>query len=87
MINLDDIFIKNLPTLDLHGTTRDIAKVILIDFINDNAYLENKKLVVIHGIGLGIIRKAVHDELKSNKLISSYNIDPYNSGITVINLK
>jgi dsDNA-specific endonuclease/ATPase MutS2 len=87
MIKLDDIFIKNLPTIDLHGTTRDIARVILIDFINDNAYLDNKKLVVIHGIGLGIIKHEVHDELKDNKMVLSYNIDPYNSGVTIVNLK
>ena len=55
MINsLDDIFIDNLPKLDLHGETRDSSRVLVKEFINDNYILKNNKIIIIHGIGKGI---------------------------------
>lgn len=86
MISLNDIFVKNLPTLDLHGTTRDIAGVLTKDFVNDNHFFKADRIVIIHGIGGGIVREAVHNELKKNKNVLSWVIHPFNNGITVIKL-
>ena len=33
----DDIFIDNLPKLDLHGEIRDSARVLVKEFIQDNS--------------------------------------------------
>ena len=33
---LDDVFIENLPTLDLHGEIRSSARVLIKEFIYDN---------------------------------------------------
>ena len=87
MITLNDIFINNLPTLDLHGMTREEARIMTMDFVHDNHYLKNKTIVIIHGFGTGIVKEAVHDELKHNRLVLSYHINPFNNGVTVINIK
>ena len=52
---LDDVFINNLPTLDLHGETRDSSRVLVKEFIEDNYVLRNKKVLIIHGVGKGIV--------------------------------
>ena len=55
----DDIFINNLPTLDLHGEIKDSARVLIKEFIYDNYVMRNKKVVIIHGIGKGKIKEEV----------------------------
>lgn len=81
------MFYNGLPSLDLHGEYRESALVLLKSFINDNCTLKNKKILIIHGIGKGIIRKCVHDELKRNKNVSSFKLDNFNNGVTVVELK
>ena len=61
---IDDIFLKNLPTIDLHGYDRDSARVKVEDFIKENVIMRNNKIVIIHGIGEGIVKKSVHEVLK-----------------------
>lgn len=80
------ILYKNLPTIDLHGETGDIAAILVKNFVNDNITLKNEKIVVIHGIGKGIVKKAVHNELKSNKNVRSFKLDNFNEGQTIIEL-
>lgn len=41
---MEDIFIKNLPFIDLHGYDIESARVATNDFINDNIILRNKKI-------------------------------------------
>lgn len=76
----------NLPSLDLHGIDRDYAKILINEFINDNYKIKNKKIIIIHGIGTGIIRKTTQEILKNNKLVESFKIDNFNPGITVVNI-
>lgn len=80
------ILYKNLPTIDLHGETGDIAAILVKNFVNDNITLKNEKIVVIHGIGKGIVKKAVHNELKNNKNVRSFKLDNFNEGQTIIEL-
>ena len=84
---LDDVFIDSYPTLDLHGETKDSANFLVKEFINDNYYLKNYKLLIIHGIGSGILKNEVFNILKQNKLVKSYHLNHYNSGCTVVYLK
>ena len=37
-----DLFIRNLPTLDIHGFTSDMVYYAVSDFINDNIKMGNK---------------------------------------------
>ena len=80
-------FLSNLPSLDLHGVDRDYARILINDFIYDNYKLKNEKIVIIHGIGTGIIRKTTHEVLKRNKYVQEYKTDYFNSGMTIVTLK
>ena len=62
-------FYNNLPTIDLHGETKDISKILVKDFIYDNYKLKNEYVVLIHGIGKGIVKKSIYEELKINKYV------------------
>ncbi len=75
-----------MPTIDLHGETADISKILVHDFIQDNIKLKNKYIIIIHGIGQGIVKKAVFEELKVNKKVKEYKQDNFNSGCTIVEL-
>ncbi len=83
---VNDIFLENLPKLDLHGYDRMSAIVATRDFIEENYLLKNSKVVIIHGIGSGIVKKAVHEELKKNKKVLSYKVDINNIGCSIIDI-
>lgn len=83
----DDIFIKNYPTLDLHGYDRFTAALAANDFVFENYKLKNSNIVIIHGIGQGIIKETVHDTLKNNKFVLEYHLHGFNLGMTIIKLK
>ena len=75
-----------LPSLDLHGFDRDYARIKINEFINDNYKLKNKKVIIIHGNGTGILKKTTQEVLKKNKLVKSCKIDNFNSGTTIVEL-
>ena len=64
----------------------EIAKILVQDFIRENYQLQTKKIAVIHGIGEGILKKTVHEELKTNKLVKNYKLNNFNIGETIIEL-
>ena len=83
---MDDIFLKNLPHLDLHGYDVESARVATHDFIDENLFLKNFKIVIIHGKGKGLVRKSVHSVLKARKEVKNYHTDNLNDGCTIVNL-
>lgn len=80
-------FLNILPKMDLHGYNRDMVKYRLDVFINDNIKLRNKKIVVIHGKGEGIIKDEVHRLLKKDNRVKYFYLDSNNIGETIIELK
>ncbi len=82
-----DPFTYNLPHLDIHGETRDTCVALINSFINDNIKLKNKKIIIIHGKGTGILKKTTHIILKNNKKIDKFYIDNMNYGQTIIELQ
>lgn len=82
----EDIFLKQLPTIDLHGLDRDTARVYVNDFVDENMRLGKKEIVIVHGIGEGILKKQVHETLKQNKYVVSYKLHTYNTGCTIVTL-
>ena len=78
---------SNLPSLDLHGLDRDYARILINDFILDNYKLKNRKVIIVHGIGTGIIRKTTMETLKNNKYVETYKLDNFNSGTTIVELR
>ncbi len=78
---------KNIPSLDLHGLDRDYAVILIKEFIEDNYKMQNKRVIIVHGNGTGILKKATKETLRKNKLVSNFKIDNFNSGMTIVELK
>ena len=86
-MQVHDIFLDNLPKVDLHGFDKESARVITNDFINEAIYLGYKEIIIIHGIGTGIVKKSVHETLSRNKHVESYKLDNFNNDCTIVILK
>lgn len=84
---INDPFLYGCPVLDLHGETYETSRVLTKMFINDAIKTQDKKLVIIHGKGLGIVKEAVYSELKINKYVKNYYTDNFNDGMTIVELK
>lgn len=82
-----DIFLDRYPKIDLHGYDRDSARVAVNDFVSENLILGNNTIVIIHGIGMGIIKNEVHETLKNNKSVLEYKTGNFNNGCTIVKLK
>ena len=78
---------SNLPTIDLHGMDREYSRILINDFINDNYHLKNDKIIIIHGNGMGILKKTTQEVLKRNPYVLDYKIDNFNSGMTIVLLR
>lgn len=87
MTKINDIFLDMLPSIDLHGYDKESARVALNDFILENKILKNKEILIIHGIGMGIIKETIHHELSKNKEVSEYKLANNNIGCTIVKLK
>ena len=81
------IFIDNLPKLDLHGFDRETARVAVYDFIRDNKIMKNEFINIVHGIGSGVIKKTVHEQLNKNKAVTEYKTYYFNQGCTIVKIK
>lgn len=81
-----DIFLDRYPRVDLHGFDRDSARMTVNDFILENVTLGNDTIVIVHGKGLGILKKEVHDTLRTNKYVYEYKTDNFNDGCTIVKL-
>ena len=80
-------FLNLLPTIDVHGYNRDMIRCVLNEFIRDNMKLKNKKIIIIHGKGNGILKEEIHNLLKNDKRVCRYYLDGFNIGETIIELK
>lgn len=78
---------SNLPTIDLHGYDREYAKMMINDFIEEQYRLKQRKVIIIHGNGTGILKKTTQETLRRNNKVQDYKIDNFNDGMTVVNIK
>jgi len=68
------------PELDIRGMASDEMQGVLGMFL-DNAYLGNLPSVrIIHGKGTGILRAAVHAELRKCKYVKKFRLGSYGEG-------
>ena len=79
-------FLAILPTLDVHGYTCDTVIWRVSDFINDNLIMGKNKIVIVHGIGQGILKKEINTYFRKDKRVKKIYGDPFNLGITIIEL-
>lgn len=86
-MKVHNIFLDRLPKIDLHGYDTESARVATNDFISDSIKLGYKEILIIHGIGSGLVKDAVHTALSKNKNVVSYKLDYFNNGCTIIELK
>ncbi len=77
---------ENLPKLDLHGENREITRILVKNFLEDNYKLGNMTILIVHGIGEGILKKEVHKVLRNDKKVKEYGLDMFNPGCTVVKL-
>ena len=77
---------NNTPSIDLHGEDKINALIKVDEFINDSIKLRQKYIILIHGKGEGILKKAIHEYLKNDKRIEDYKLD-INIGQTIVSLK
>lgn len=80
-------FFSILPEIDVHGYNRDMIRCVLNEFITDNIKMGNKKIIIIHGKGNGILKTEIHELLKRDKRVNKYYLDGFNIGETIIELK
>lgn len=86
-MSIDNIvFINNLPSIDLHGYTREFASIAIKEFIKDNIKLGNEFVVIVHGKGTGILRETCLKALKNNKFVVDYKIWYMNAGCTIVQI-
>lgn len=78
---------SNTKTLDLHGETGDIARILVTEFIEDCYKMGEEKAVIIHGISGGVLRKVVQKTLSQNKKVEKFYLDFLNPGQTIIEMR
>ena len=80
-------FLNILPSLDVHGHTRETVIYPVSDFINDNIKLNNGKIIIIHGVGNNILSKEIKRVFSKDKRVKKLYISNENIGCTIIELK
>lgn len=83
----DLIFIDHLPTLDLHGFDERSAILAISDFILDHQKMGHPFLVIIHGVGTGVLRRATIRTLQTNKNVCAFKLSNFNTGCTIVQIK
>jgi DNA mismatch repair protein MutS2 len=62
-----------------------------LDKYLDDAYISHLSSVrVVHGKGTGVLRKAVHEYLKRNRVVKSYHLAEFgegDAGVTIVEFK
>ena len=81
------IDVNKLPTLDLHGESSDIARVLIESFIKENIKLKQEFIAIVHGKGTGILRNTTREILSHNKYVKEFKLYWFNDGMTVVRLK
>ncbi len=78
---------EHAPTLDLHGEDRTYARIRIKEFLDDQVKMKSERIVIIHGKGLGILKKVVQDVLAKDKRVEHYELNLFNDGETLVQLK
>jgi DNA mismatch repair protein MutS2 len=77
---------REIRTLDLHGMTVEQARDALLAFLNGALLDGLAEIHVLHGIGTGRIKRAVHEHLRTIGAVKHVRAHPSNPGITIVQL-
>jgi DNA mismatch repair protein MutS2 len=86
MKKINDPFIASFPSIDLHGYEKDLALIKVKEFIYDSKVLGNYNIIIIHGKGSGVLKKAIHEYLKNDKRIEKFYLHYINDGMTIVKI-
>lgn len=81
------MLLNSTPKLDLHGETVLMVGPLVNQFIYDNYLYGNKVVRIIHGKSTNILTKEVHNILRYNSYVESFNLNNWNLGETIVILK
>lgn len=73
-------------SIDLHGHTVPEAEAAIDAFLNDALMAGHAQVRVIHGIGGGRVKGAVHARLRRVSAVRGFRVDPSNAGVTIVTL-
>ena len=82
-----NIFLDRLPKIDLHGYDRDMARVMVNDFVDEAIAMGYSEILIINVIGDGIVKESVLDTLSRRKDIINYHVCGENVGCTIVKIK
>lgn len=82
-----DPFLYELPHIDVHGYDEKYTLMCLNTLIEESLFLEKYDIYIIHGKGMYILKKSIHEYLKHDNRVEEYHIYSLNDGITIITLK
>lgn len=75
--------LQNIPVIDLHGFERFEACEKLCQELDKLVVNKSEFCRVIHGVGSGILKEMVHEELAQNPLIEAFFLDSHGGSTTV----
>lgn len=77
-------------TIDIRGMTVDEAEQVCGKFIDDAQLSGLKQVLIVHGKGTGALRKGVHDYLRGNGSVATFQFadqDEGGTGATLVTIK
>ena len=69
-------------SIDLHGMQRKEALEALEEYLSNAVLAELPMVDIVHGIGGGVLKKAVHDTLAAYSFVKKFDVLPLNAGTT-----
>ena len=75
---------SSVRALDLHGKTVAEAIELAERYISDQALAGYGRLELVHGIGHGRLREALHRHLKTLPVVKRFSLDDRNAGVTLV---
>jgi len=80
---------KDMPPMkiELHGKSVDEAIAKLDKYIDSAVLVSYPFIYIYHGVGSGILKKAIHEFLKEHPHVERFSLDPENVGVTIVFLK
>ena len=76
--------------IDVRGMLVNEAESVVGKFIDDAALSNLKTVLIIHGKGTGALRKGLHEFLKHNKSVATFqfaDIDDGGTGATIVTIR